>query len=149
VGAPRNFPLLVMLFCAAGMLATAWLWPGWRLVVAPLRVLGTIAFLSGVVLVLVAAGMFRRRRTTLHPYGESNVLVTAGLYRISRNPMYLGMLLMLTGLALALGHALAWMLVPLFGVLVMQRNIRHEERALATRFGDAYLAYCARVRRWI
>lgn len=109
-----------------------------------LMVLGGLTVLLGVV-------QFVRARTTVDPTkpGTASSLVSGGIYRVTRNPMYLGMLLMLLALLIRAGDWLA--LIPLIGfVLWMNRfQIRPEERALTEVFGAEYTAYCERARRWI
>jgi protein-S-isoprenylcysteine O-methyltransferase Ste14 len=76
-------------------------------------------------------------------------LVTDGVFRISRNPMYLGLLLLLIGWALWLGSASVWLIPPLFVITITVVQIIPEERALGQLFGAQYLAYRASVARWI
>ncbi|HCU52736.1 MAG TPA: isoprenylcysteine carboxylmethyltransferase family protein [Gammaproteobacteria bacterium] len=144
----RIFPLLFMLVLLAAMVALAVLLPVARVLEAPVTWLGAVPLASGLLLIFISAGLFRRRQTTLKPFGESSALVQEGLYRYSRNPMYLGMLLVLTGAALWLGHLLPFAALPTFVVVVSHQNIRHEEQALEAQFGDTYRAYRQRVRRW-
>ncbi len=144
----RIFPLLFMLVLLAAMVALAVLLPVARVLEAPVTWLGAVPLTSGLLLIFISAGLFRRRQTTLKPFGESSALVQEGLYRYSRNPMYLGMLLVLTGAALWLGHLLPFAALPTFVVVVSHQNIRHEEQALEAQFGDTYRAYRQRVRRW-
>ena len=111
---------------------------------------GVLAVL-GVALVVAGVIGFRRAGTTLNPMRpqQSAALVSSGVYRISRNPMYLGMLLLL--LAWALWLSLGWTLAgpPAFVWLMNRWQIAPEERALTTLFGDDYAAYRAQVRRWL
>ena len=108
-------------------------------------------FLPGAVLGLGGVATFLFARTTLHPerpQGASK-LVTTGIFRISRNPMYAGLLCALVGGVLTLGNALAG-LAPLAFVAYMNRfQIRPEERALREKFGAAFDAYARAVRRWL
>lgn len=94
---------------------------------------------------------FRRAKTTINPFrpGNATTLVTWGIYRWTRNPMYVGLTLVLIGWAAFIGGA--WMLLgPVFFVLYITRfQIVPEERALSSKFGDAYAEYAARVRRWV
>lgn len=94
---------------------------------------------------------FRRQQTTLSPLapGDASVLVVSGVYRWTRNPMYLGLGLALAGWGLVLGNlgALAWL--PIAAVYLTRFQILPEERILAGRFGPDYAAYRAKVRRWI
>ncbi|MEM6640497.1 MAG: isoprenylcysteine carboxylmethyltransferase family protein [Pseudomonadota bacterium] len=99
----------------------------------------------------IAVFAFFRARTTINPMRpeRASELVTSGVFRLSRNPMYLGMLLVLTGWALWLGQALNAVLLVLFVWVITEFQIKPEERALTARFGDAFTRYCQRVRRWI
>lgn len=104
-----------------------------------------------VALVLVAGIAFRRRGTTVNPYTpeQSQTLVIAGLYRWTRNPMYLGMLLALLAWGLWLACYPAFIALPLFVLGINYSQIIPEEEALTKKFGDAYRAYQHKVRRWI
>ncbi|MBN1890783.1 MAG: isoprenylcysteine carboxylmethyltransferase family protein [Thermoflexales bacterium] len=83
------------------------------------------------------------------PFHASMALITDGAFRITRNPMYLGFVLALIGAALLLGSLTVWIIVPLFAVLMDRLFITSEERMLKSAFGQAWLEYKARVRRWI
>jgi protein-S-isoprenylcysteine O-methyltransferase Ste14 len=98
-----------------------------------------------------AITQFRRSRTTLNPIEPSRAshLVTAGIFAFSRNPMYLGLVLLLIGWALWLGTASPWFVPPLFAIFLYAAQIVPEEGALETLFGDAYIAYRQKVARWI
>jgi len=94
---------------------------------------------------------FRRARTTTNPMkpGATSSLVARGVYRISRNPMYLGLAAVLLGWAVFLGNPLSlFVLAGLIGYLT-RFQIRPEERALVNLFGAEFVAYCGKVRRWI
>lgn len=92
---------------------------------------------------------FRRAGTSPLPWHRASALVTDGPYRVTRNPMYVGMTLLYLG-ATALANS-AWPLVALPIVIALMHFlvIRGEEARLEAQFGDAYRDYCARVRRWI
>ena len=94
---------------------------------------------------------FRRARTTLNPTkpGTSSSLVKTGIYRYSRNPMYLGFLLILTGWATGMGNVISFLALPVFVIYLNRFQIEPEERALGEIFADEFRAYCAEVRRWI
>lgn len=100
---------------------------------------------------LPALHAFRRAGTTIDPVriGRATSLVTGGVYRFSRNPMYLSLALLLSAWAMWLGGAWVWA-GPVFLVLWLdQLQIRPEERAMTARFGEDYLRYRAKVRRWL
>ena len=114
-------------------------------------------WLSGAIVLLGAAvcltGVlaFRSAQTTvdpMHPSAASS-LVDGGIYRVTRNPMYLGFLLMLLGWALHLATLAAFIMLPVFAVYLTVFQIQPEERALRARFGAGFDAYVAQVRRWI
>lgn len=116
---------------------------------ATLQAAGAVVLALGIVLAPVNAVLFLLRGTTLNPARAPTRLFTGGLYRCSRNPMYIGLLLVYAGVALL--HAQAWALL-LIGVpvaLVDRVYIPFEERKLAETFGAPYLSYCRRVRRWL
>lgn len=106
---------------------------------------------SGGAVALAGAVEFRRARTTVNPLApeRASALVTGGIYRFTRNPMYLGMLLVLAGWAVWLGNAAAWLGLPVSMALLTRLQILPEERILAERFGDEFRRYAQRVRRWI
>ena len=107
--------------------------------------------LVGAILSILGVASFRRAKTTVNPMKpeSSSSLVISGIYRLTRNPMYLGLLLILLGWAVYLSNALALALVPGFVLYMNLFQIKPEERALESRFGPAFAEYRARVRRWI
>ncbi len=104
---------------------------------------------AGVGLNLWADGQFKRAGTTVKPFEETTVLVQTGAFGLSRHPMYLGMMLILVGLAIALGSLTPWLVLPAFAWLVASRFMAAEERKLEGAFGARYLEYKAKVGRWL
>jgi len=144
-------PLLYLGALVLGVSMEA-VWPlGAGLFAPPLRqaVIGIVLVMSGSVLLGLAAGCFRKAGTNIPTVMPTLVLVTSGPYAWSRNPIYIGLTLIYTGLALAVNAWWAVVLLP--GVLGILRYgvIAREEVYLAARFPDQYPAYYARVRRWI
>ena len=94
---------------------------------------------------------FKKAQTTVNPLApnRSTAVVSTGVYRITRNPMYLGMALILLGLALYLASPWALLGPLVFAAFITRFQIQPEERALTARFGAAYTAYCTQVRRWL
>lgn len=145
----RPPPLLLTLMLAVSMLGLDRAFPWFRVMHPPLVNFGFVAIGLGILLILVAAGLFKWRKTTINPFGEPVMVVREGVYRFSRNPMYLGMLLLLIGLGIWLGNILALLVTPVF-VWVMNRwYIVGEEQLMESRFGEHYLAYRRHVRRWL
>lgn len=114
-----------------------------------LRHLGTAIALTGGALLLMAVPEFLRARTTIVPHRTPDALITTGLFRISRNPIYLADVLILAGLCLRWGAWPSLVLVPLFVAVITRRFILPEENRLRAAFEHDYSAYLARVRRWI
>ena len=133
----------------AVMAALHFLLPGETVVRYPLSLTGAIPLLAGAILNLMADRAFKNHKTTVKPFEESTALITTGAYRICRHPMYLGMVLMLLGLAVLLGSLLPFMAIPIFAIFMQLHFVRVEEQMLEKRFGKSWLAYKRRVRRWI
>ena len=144
-------PLLVVLAAAALMWLAPWAAPAFgfdvphrRAIALALAIAGGITAASGVV-------SFRRARTTVNPMNPASAtsLVVSGIYRRTRNPMYLGFLLGLVGWAVFVANALAFLVLPAFVLYMNRFQIRPEEAALTSRFGSDFVSYKARVRRWL
>ncbi len=144
-------PPLIGLTVAAAMWLLAGALPDWGWDY-PWRVeLALLVALVGVGFDLAGLIAFRVARTTINPLkpGNSSALVVSGVYRLTRNPMYVGMLFLLFGWAAWLGHALAVLLIPVFVVYISRFQIAPEERILRSKFGEPFDAYTRRVRRWL
>lgn len=113
-----------------------------------LRATGFLAIAAGGVLMLLAIVEFRRHRTTVIPHQTATSLVTSGVYRASRNPIYLADALILAGLCL-IWSPVGLILVPAFMALITHRFIKPEEARLRAAFGDAFDDWSARTRRWL
>lgn len=116
---------------------------------ATARVLGWVWLGAGLVLFAWTLWTFHRHRTTVNPYGGASALCTGGPFAFSRNPIYLGDWLILVGVSLLLNTLWPLAFAPLIWATIRYGVIRHEEAHLEAKFGDAYRAYKARVRRWL
>ena len=107
--------------------------------------------LIGLSIDLICAFLFIKTKTTISPINPSNTstLVTTGLYKISRNPMYLGLLLLLTGWSLWQGNPISLLVILIFMTSITLTQIKPEESALEEKFGQDYRDYKNQVRRWI
>ena len=137
-----DLPPIWLLACAF----IAWSFPG------PLPVL----FWPGVVLLIVAAwitiaamAQFRRSKTTIIPHKAPSALITGGVFRFSRNPIYLADVLILLGVSLIWGSALGLLLTPALALVLDRRFIQPEEARLAEAFGSDFEDYRSQVRKWI
>jgi len=126
------------------------LWRPIRLIAPPAgRWIGGALIVLWLALAAWAIGVFRRAGTTPDPTGDVTAFVTDGPFRVSRNPMYLGLLLFQVGAAFLLSNAWVLLLVPLCFLLLDRVVIVGEERYLAAKYGAAYDDYRHRVRRWL
>jgi protein-S-isoprenylcysteine O-methyltransferase Ste14 len=114
---------------------------------------GSPLALSAIALAIGAAALFgfRKAKTTINPTTPqaSTALVLTGIYRLTRNPMYLAMLMVLIAWALLVSNAAAFLVLPVFVAYLNRFQIRPEEQALHTRFGAEFERYCRNVRRWL
>ncbi len=110
-----------------------WRWWPWNLV-------GAAPMLLGVAMNIVADNQFKRHRTTVKPFQPSSTLVTDGVFGVSRNPMYLGMVCIMIGLGVWLASLTPLVVIPLFAWRLTVTFIVPEEQALAEQFGQAYIA---------
>jgi protein-S-isoprenylcysteine O-methyltransferase Ste14 len=112
--------------------------------------LAIVLVLAGFVTGIAGVLSFRKANTTVNPMKlHTSSLVTRGVYAMSRNPMYLGGLIMLLGWAVFLLNVLAFLFLPVYVLYINGFQIAPEERVLTSLFGETYVAYQARVRRWL
>ena len=141
-------PILTLLFIIAAFLLA-------RFVPLPFSVpraveyIGFVLVVIGFLLGLGAVFAFRRARTTLDPYHPVSSIVTSGIYGFSRNPIYLGFLLMVIGIPMNGGTYWGIILAPIFILFCNKLVIEHEETYLEKKFGEVYSSYKSRVRRWL
>jgi protein-S-isoprenylcysteine O-methyltransferase Ste14 len=142
-------PPVYLLLCLALMVLVHLLVPGATGLGFPWRALGILPLVLGIGLNLAADRSFKRHGTAVKPLGKSTVLVTSGAFRVSRHPMYLGFVLILLGVALLMGSLTPVALVLGFALFMDRVFVRYEERKLEATFGQAWLDYSKRVRRWV
>jgi protein-S-isoprenylcysteine O-methyltransferase Ste14 len=111
--------------------------------------LGALLLAAGVVLLSWFLGAFRRAGTPPEPWEETTAIVTTGPFRLTRNPAYVGMALVYGGIVVLAGSLWALTPLPLVLLAIDRGVIAREERYLAAKFGQEYLAYKASARRWI
>lgn len=144
-------PLALFAVFAVAIAAVAYRLPSTGFPVPGHRVAAVIVVLGGIAVGIAGIVEFRRARTTVNPLapGKATSVVTTGVYRLSRNPMYLGMAAGLLGLALWWANLPGLLLVAAFCTTITRLQIQPEERILVAHFGEAFTTYMARVRRWI
>jgi protein-S-isoprenylcysteine O-methyltransferase Ste14 len=121
-------------------------WPG--LNDLPARIVGYGFGVAGLALMGWGFLTLQRAETTVLPHKRADRLVTEGAFAFRRNPIYMGEVLVFLGLAQVMGNVWMAIMAPLFAIAILVLAILPEERHLEARFGEAYLAYKARTRRW-
>ena len=114
-----------------------------------IRISGIVLAVLGIVLIVSAFGMFFRSRTTPLPWGASSTVVTRFPYTVTRNPMYLGLVVVFLGVTLWGNSLWPFLFLPMVIAVLQLRVIEPEEHYLESKFGEEYRAYRARVRRWL
>ncbi len=114
---------------------------------SPFSYTGVAAIAAGVAMIVWSRRAFQAAATPITPFTESTVLIRGGLYRWTRNPMYLGAVLLVSGVALLLGSVTPFVVAGVFFVILQEGFIRHEERLLEQRFGEEYRNYRRSTRR--
>ncbi|MFQ6004129.1 MAG: methyltransferase family protein [Woeseia sp.] len=119
------------------------------LISRPISNVGVLLIGLGLLINLVSVRQFAVRSTAIKPFEESSALVTGGFFRFTRNPMYLGMIIILIGIAVLFGTLSSFLPIPVFVWLIQTHFILKEEAMLVQTFGDQYTEYKKSVRRWI
>lgn len=144
-------PPLVMLICAIAIWGLRRISPEMGVFIPGRRAIYWTLLAVGLLVAVAGVWEFRRARTTVNPMRPANAsaLVTSGIYRFTRNPMYVGDVLILLAVVVFFSHPYGLAGVALFIAWMGLLQIPAEERALRERFGAAYDQYCSRVRRWL
>ena len=144
-------PVVVFLVCLASMFGIYYLMPDLSFDFAFRKTLSRIFLVIGALLGIIGIVAFRQYQTTVDPTNpdKASHLVTTGVYRYTRNPMYLGMLFVLIGGAIRIANPLCLLSLILYVGYMTQFQIKPEERALQKEFGERYNEYLRNVRRWL
>jgi protein-S-isoprenylcysteine O-methyltransferase Ste14 len=145
----KIMPTTYLLIAIVAMIALHFLFPATRIVPPIWNLLGIIPIALGVIFYLIADKAFHRANTTVKPFEESSALVTSGAFRITRNPMYLGFVLILIGIAVLMRSLTPYFVIIAFAILIDRIYITVEERMLAEKFGSDWIAYKEKTRRWL
>ena len=144
----RILPPVYFLAAVCLMAALHFLFPIARILPAAYSS-GGVLILIGMFLILWAVRLFGKAGTTIKPFEASTKMIVAGPYRWSRNPIYLGMAIILLGIGLVFGTLTPFAILPLFVWLIQKNFIAREEAMLDKSFGAAYAEYKKRIRRWL
>jgi protein-S-isoprenylcysteine O-methyltransferase Ste14 len=144
-------PVALVFLVAALMWLVSWAMPAFEFEFPSGDVLAVSVAVAGAIISGLGIVSFRQARTTVNPMkpDSTSSLVVSGIYRLTRNPMYLGFLSVLFGWAIFLSNALAFVFLPVFVLYMNRFQIKPEEKALRALFGPQFVMYTARVRRWL
>ena len=144
-------PVLVWFGFAAAMFGVAGAGPALDFELAGSSWIALALGVLGVAVAVAGVAAFRRKGTTVNPLtpNATSLVVSSGVYRVSRNPMYLGFFLALAGWAVYLSNLGAALLLPVYVAYMTRLQIEPEERALLAKFGPEFAEYMSRVRRWL
>ena len=146
----KIIPVYVFLICSALLWIISLLLPTFNYSFAGMLPVVIVFLLCGFSLILSGFSKFQHVHTSASPSQpeSASALVTTGIYRFTRNPMYLGGALILTAQAFFVSNGLAFIGIPIFALYLNQFQIKPEERILLSKFGQSYLDYTQKTRRW-
>lgn len=144
-------PVLQVIIIAAAMYGVSKLFPELTFTLTGSQWLASMFVIIGLIIIMMGVLEFKKAQTTVNPHTpeKSASLVISGIYKLTRNPMYLGMLFILLGWAFYLSNAVSFILLPVFIIYISRFQIKPEERFIMHKFGDEYRAYMNTVRRWL
>ncbi len=145
----KILPPTLFIICIAIMVGLWWLFPITKFLTFPISLIGILPFLVGLGIAKRGSDIFEKKGTNIETFDDPDLLVTDGLYQISRNPMYLGFLMSLFGLFILLGCISPLFIVIIFFVITDRWYIEFEEAAMDRLFGDEYTKYKTKTRRWL
>ena len=143
-------PLVFLGLLVAGVLLHRYVAPAPMALEQSIRIVAAaVAAVIGLILMGGAIGLFRRTGQDPKPWVSTPEIISTGVYRVTRNPMYVGMALIQTAIGVGLGNLWIVILVPVSVTIVYATAVRHEEAYLERKFGEPYTRYKATVRRWV
>ena len=145
----KILPPTLLSACIGLMILLQFTLPIYRIIKSPFNLSGIVLIIIGFGISVIGSNKFRQLRTSVITFDEPSVLVTNGLYKYSRNPMYLGFVILILGIWILMGSLSTLFVAILFIVVTDLYYIRFEEEMLNKKFGKAYHEYQKKVRRWI
>ena len=145
----KVIPPVLFVICIVVMVGLWLVFPIMQFVTFPISLVGILPLVVGLGIAKRGSDIFEKTGTNIETFDNPDILVTGGLYRISRNPMYLGFLVALLGVAIMLGNFSSLLVAVGFFVITDRWYIKFEEEAMAKAFGDRYAEYKVKTRRWL
>ncbi|MGV6813606.1 MAG: methyltransferase family protein [Phycisphaerales bacterium] len=145
----RLIPPVWMILSIAAVIALDAFIPPITIITPPYSRIGFVLIALGLSIVATCFFQFRKHHTTIHPGHTPTTLLTTGIYRYSRNPIYLAMAIIILGSCTATGNLVTFPIILIFVGIITSLFITHEEHTLTNEFGHAYTTYRQSTRRWI
>jgi len=145
----KILPPTYFLISLALIIGLHFIFPITKIISSPYNWLGILLIVFGGVINFWTDNIFKKEKTTVNPYEKPSILIVSGPFRFSRHPMYLGMVVILLGVAVLLGSLTTFIFPIIFIILMQILFIPTEEKNLEIAFGYKYLDYKKKVRRWI
>ncbi len=145
----KIMPTTLLLISILIMLALHFLLPVTKIIPPLWNLLGLLPIVIGIYINLWTDRAFQQAKTTVKPYEAPSTLIVHGLFQVTRNPMYLGFVIILLGVALLLRTLSPWVVIPIYALLLNNIYIPQEEQMMAEKFGQLWDGYKKYVRRWI
>lgn len=146
---PKLTPTAYFLIILGLSIVFHFIFPIKKIIYLPYNLFGIILIIFGFIINIWTDSLFKKHETTVKPHKAPKAFIVKGPFLISRHPMYLGMLAVLSGIAILLGSLITFIFPVLFVVLMEILFIKMEERILEREFRDKYREYKSKVRRWI
>lgn len=131
------------------MILTYWLVPGVVIAPGPVRMFGVVFVVLGILLNIASKKAMKKAQTPVSPFAKTTSLITGGVYSLTRNPMYLGLVLLLVGVSILMGNLLPMIITLLFALIMHNRFVKMEEEKLAAQFKEEWYDYRKSTRRWL
>ena len=145
----KILPPVYLIICLILMLLLHYFFPVMKVIPDHYANAGLPIVLLGLFATGLGATTFKKAETPVKPFEPSTTLVMHGIFRYTRNPMYLGLILILLGMGVFMGTLSPFFIIPVFVIIIQEGYIKHEEAFLENIFGEAYREYKSRVRRWL
>lgn len=145
----KLLPPALFLISILIMISSSWLIPIKPILSSPFTIIGVLPLILGLSLSVIGSKKFQQLGTNIKTFNDPDILVTEGLFKYSRNPMYLGFVTSLLGLSILLGSLSPVAVVIIFLIITDRWYIAFEEQAMTRKFGTAYETYKSQTRRWI
>jgi protein-S-isoprenylcysteine O-methyltransferase Ste14 len=145
----KILPPILLLLCFAFIATVDILLPVAHLIPWPFNLVGILIIVFGIALAVYGSRLFHSLKTNIYTFAKPDKLITTGIFAYSRNPIYLGLAIAAFGAALWAASLTPWAIAIVFCIILDRWYVRFEENMMLQTFGDDYMAYQAKVRRWI